>query len=362
MFIDSLVGGGAEKIVITLTQAMQELGHKVTLFVLDKKVHYELPDELSVVYLQSDPKHKTKGWFNRQKNAEKLNLLVEEQQNLFGLFDLFLVHLQESYRIVSACNFAPCFYVVHNSLKETLQREKKLGPIKYYYLRSAIRTLNKQHLITVSHGITTELKNLKLIQPSSIKTIYNPFDLQQIRSLAIEPEPNLPRHKYIVHVGRFAKQKRHDILFEALQNVPEEYKLVCLCRISKKMITLIKRMGLEHRVIVTGFVQNPYTWIKQAELLVLSSDYEGLPTVLIEALACGTSVVSTLCPHGPDEIMTGALSDYLVPCGDPQQLADKINYVLQNDIDISQIDILHKVKAKNIAQQYLALAEIDLSS
>jgi glycosyltransferase involved in cell wall biosynthesis len=156
-------------------------------------------------------------------------------------------------------------------------------------------------------------------------------------------------------VGRFAKQKRHDILFEALQNVSEGYKLVCLCRVSKKMTKLIKKMRLEHRVMVTGFVQNPYTWIKQAELLVLSSDYEGLPTVLIEALACGTPVVSTNCPHGPDEIMTEALSEYLVPKREPEQLANKINQALNANIDVSQSDILCKVQAKYIAQQYLAL-------
>ena len=362
MFIDSLSGGGAEKVVLTLTRAMQELGNKVTLFVLDKKVHYELSDELLIIYLQSDPKHKTKGWFNRQKEAEKLNFLVKEQQNLFGSFDLFLVHLQESYRIVSACNFTPCFYVIHNSLKETLRREKRLGPVKYYYLKLALRKLQHQRLITVSHGIRIEIKYLKFIKPFSVQTIYNPFDLKQIEALAKKPELNLPKDKYIVHVGRFAKQKRHDILFEALQNVPQEYKLVCLCRASKKLITLIKKMKLEHRVIVSGFVQNPYTWISHAELLVLSSDYEGLSMVLIEALACGTPVVSTRCPHGPDEIMTGVLSDYLLPCGEPQQLANKINYVLQNDIHVGRAEILQKVEAQNIAHQYLALAKVNLNS
>ena len=88
---------------------------------------------------------------------------------------------------------------------------------------------------------------------------------------------------------------------------------------------------------------------------MLSSDYEGLPTVLIEALACGTPVVSTNCPHGPDEIMTGALSEYLVPKREPEQLANKINQALNANIDLSQSDILCKVQAKYIAQQYLAL-------
>lgn len=277
MFIDSLAGGGAEKVVITLTQTMQQLGHKVTLFVLDKKVDYELPAELSIVYLQSDPKHKTRGWLNRQKNAQELNRLVQQQQNLFGPFDLFLVHLQESYRIISACDFSPCFYVVHNSIEETLVREKKLGPIKYHYLKAAFKKLNNKQLVTVSEGVATELSRSKLIKPRSISTIYNPFNLAKIECLSKQQEPNLPKDKYIVHVGRFAKQKRHDILFAAMQKVPDDYKLVCLCRSSKKLTRLIEKMGIEDRVIVTGFVQNPYPWIKQAELLVLSSDYEGLP-------------------------------------------------------------------------------------
>ena len=85
-----LTGGGAEKIVITLTQAMQNLSHKVTLFVLDRKVHYELPDELSIVYLQPDPKYKTKGCFNRQKNAEKSTLVLIVSRLVFMWFTIHL--------------------------------------------------------------------------------------------------------------------------------------------------------------------------------------------------------------------------------------------------------------------------------
>jgi hypothetical protein len=128
IFIDSLAGGGAEKVVITLAQAMQSLGQHITLFVLDRKVQYDIPDGISVIYLQKSSREKTKGWFNRQQQAERLQTLVENQQALHGQFDLFLVNLEESYRVVSACNFAPCFYVVHNSIKETLSREKQLGP------------------------------------------------------------------------------------------------------------------------------------------------------------------------------------------------------------------------------------------
>jgi len=90
---------------------------------------------------------------------------------------------------------------------------------------------------------------------------------------------------------------------------------------------------------------------------VLSSDYEGLPTVLLEALAVNTKVVSTDCPHGPDEILTGPLSDFLVARRDPKALAEAIDKVLKSDLKLSEADILSKVPASEIAQQYLNLAD-----
>jgi glycosyltransferase involved in cell wall biosynthesis len=90
---------------------------------------------------------------------------------------------------------------------------------------------------------------------------------------------------------------------------------------------------------------------------VLSSDYEGLPTVLLEALAVNTKVVSTKCPHGPDEILTGRLSDFLVPRGDPKALAEAIERVLKSELKLSEAEILSKVSASEIARQYLSLAK-----
>jgi glycosyltransferase involved in cell wall biosynthesis len=72
---------------------------------------------------------------------------------------------------------------------------------------------------------------------------------------------------------------------------------------------------------VAGFRRNPYPWIARAELLVLCSDHEGMPNVLLEALACGTRIVSTDCPSGPREVMEGDLARYLVPCADADALA-----------------------------------------
>jgi len=89
---------------------------------------------------------------------------------------------------------------------------------------------------------------------------------------------------------------------------------------------------------------------------VLSSDYEGFPLVLIEALAVGTPVVSTDCPHGPSEILTGALARWLVPVGDAAALAGGINAALVATIDPGAAPILRELAAPLIADQYAALA------
>jgi glycosyltransferase involved in cell wall biosynthesis len=89
-------------------------------------------------------------------------------------------------------------------------------------------------------------------------------------------------------------------------------------------------------VALPGFVANPYAWMSRAALLALSSVWEALPTVLIEALACGTPVVATDCPSGPCEILDGGRFGRLVPVGDPEALAGAIDATLDRPADPEQ--------------------------
>ncbi|HHW39477.1 MAG TPA: glycosyltransferase, partial [Bacillales bacterium] len=91
-----------------------------------------------------------------------------------------------------------------------------------------------------------------------------------------------------------------------------------------KLEALVRELGVEKDVALPGFVENPYSYIKRAGVFVLSSRWEGLPTVLIEALALETPVVSTDCPHGPREILEDRKWGRLVPIGDEQALAQAI--------------------------------------
>ena len=90
----------------------------------------------------------------------------------------------------------------------------------------------------------------------------------------------------------------------------------------------VRRLGLQDSVALPGFVNNPYSCMARAAVVAVSSDWEGLPTVLIESLAVGTPVVSTDCPSGPREILQGGALGRLVPVGDVAALATAIRDAL----------------------------------
>lgn len=355
IIIDSLTGGGAERVMITLATELVEQGHKVTILSLSNRCDYSVPNDIKVCYLFDHKASKVDRFWQVKASIAKLEawFFDNEQKNL--AFDLVLSNLDRSNNLLAQSKIESVYYIVHNSVEEELQRQKKLGPIAYWYLLRAKKLLSGKNLITVSKGIENEISQGSIIKPNSIKTIYNPFDLKDIQRQASIGDKTIPSEPYIIHVGRLAKQKRHDMLFEALAKVTKPVKLVLLCNKPDKAMKLAKKYGVAERLILPGFQANPYNWIKGAQALVLSSDYEGFGNVLLEAIAVNTKVVSTACPHGPDEILTGQLSHYLVPRREPIKLAEAINRVLVDEIELTNAEIIEKVAAKKIAGQYLAL-------
>jgi glycosyltransferase involved in cell wall biosynthesis len=144
---------------------------------------------------------------------------------------------------------------------------------------------------------------------------------------------------YVVHAGRFVRQKRHDILLDAYVASGIPHNLVLLTGNTPALVEMIRARGLQDRVIIPGFRSNPFPWFAHASALVLSSDFEGFGNVLVEALACGTPVVSTDCPSGPGEILTGSLANCLCPPGDAAALGQTLRCIVENPPQIDQADL-----------------------
>ncbi|QQX80377.1 glycosyltransferase [Shewanella sp. KX20019] len=355
--IDSLAGGGAEKVMLTLAKEFTEVGHEPHFIVMTDDVAFDIPDSLPV-HVCFDKKDKD---FNRFWNlapaVAKLTSKIKQIEASVGKFDLFLSNLDKTNRLMTKTQVSPLFVVVHASVEEELSRHAKLGPFAFLKKLWAKKSLDGHHLVTVSQGIADEIKQTKRIEPASIRCIYNPFGFDDITALSQQKADGIPDSDYLIHIGRYVKQKRHDVLFQAIAQMESQIPVVLLCHNPKKAIKAAKKYGVEQRVIIPGFQSNPFPWITNAKALVLSSDFEGLPTVLIESLACGTPVVSTNCPHGPSEILTGELARFLVPRRDPKALAAKLDEVLLSPPSLVEVDILVKVKAARIAQEYLALVK-----
>lgn len=171
---------------------------------------------------------------------------------------------------------------------------------------------------------------------TNLCVIANPTDFARIDRLAalpsaIERRQGLP---VIISIARFETQKRHDMLLSAFARVrkhtPAELWLVGRGSLRADIERRIAALGLGSAVRLLGFHENPYPFLRQAQLFVLSSDYEGLPNALIEAQGLGLPAVSTACPYGPDEIIADGETGLLVPVGDAAALAEALITLLRD--------------------------------
>lgn len=350
--IDSLNGGGAERVCLLLAKEFIKKGIEVHLILLKSRSDYEIPSFISVF----SPKP-SKRFSDRFRSQSSITSQISDYFRSQGGFIKVFVHLSDSYRTIASLQLPNAWYVLHNAVNATIQREKKLGPLKYWRTKKSYKVLNGKNVICVSKGVEQEVQTLPWLTPKNLCSIYNPIDHEGIVSAATEHNPNIPNKKYIIHVGRFAKQKRHDVLFSALRQLPEDIHLVLLCKPSKKLTRLIETFKIQHRVMVAGWQANPFNWIKHAACLALSSDYEGFGLVLAEALTLHTPVVSTDCPFGPNEILTGELRQFLVPCNNDTELAAAILRALASKETFQKAEMLSKLSAESVASAYLSLTE-----
>jgi len=197
-------------------------------------------------------------------------------------------------------------------------------------LRRAYRSADL--VVSPSQGVTEDLVGEMGIARAQVTTIPNPLDVDRIRSLALEPVTNPfaqpDRRPIVLGIGRLSAQKDFPTLILAfartLKTVPAKLLILGEGEERGALEALVRSNGLEQSVAMPGFVENPFAYLQQAAVFVLSSRYEGLPNALLHALAVGTPVVATDCPSGPSEILESGRLGRLVPVGDVEAMAAAI--------------------------------------
>lgn len=219
-------------------------------------------------------------------------------------------------------------------------------------------------IVVVSNGVREDMAQLTNIPHQRITVIYNPSVvgvevLEKAQAPLDHPWFKSDQPPVLIAVGRLQIQKDYPTLIRAFAEVRKK-------RMSRLMIlgegaerpsleALIEKLGVGQDVSLPGFVKNPYAYMARASLFILSSRWEGLPTVLIEALCCGTPVVSTDCPSGPREILKNGRYGPLTPVGDVNALAQAIINHLDNRPPPPPIESWQPYEVETVVDQYTNL-------
>ncbi len=218
---------------------------------------------------------------------------------------------------------------IHNSIPRLKKKKSKIE-------RYGKRLNNYDTVVAICDDMKKEIENIYPYLKGRVKRIYNPFNFDRIQKLGSDlsglndEEKALIEDDYIVAVSRLDNvQKDYGTLLKAFKilkekGIKEKLYIIGHGPARGEIEKLIEELGLGNEVKLLGLKKNPYVWMKNSKLFVHSSKYEGLPTVLIEAMILDRFVVSSNCPTGPREILDNGDCGILVPVGNVKELAEGI--------------------------------------
>ena len=198
--------------------------------------------------------------------------------------------------------------------------------------------LRRPSLLAVpSEGVKDDIvKNFKLPE-KKIRVIYNGIDIDNVRRMASERIDMLNGYegKIIVTACRLNAQKDFFTLLnafkEVLRKIASKLVIVGDGELREEIVRYAKDINVEKDLVITGFQENPYKFMKRADVFVLSSFFEGFGNVIVEAMALGVPVVATDCPSGPAEIVQDGINGFLVPIKNHHIMADRLLKLLTDE-------------------------------
>jgi glycosyltransferase involved in cell wall biosynthesis len=221
-------------------------------------------------------------------------------------------------------------------------------------------------ILAVSWGVARDLAQITGLPLERIRVIHNPVLTPDLIEKAKEPVEHpwlaLGELPVVMGVGRLVEQKDFSTLLRAFAKVrqvrPARLMILGSGRQQKQLNELARELNIENDLAWIGFTKNPFAYMARAAVFVLSSAWEGLPTVLIEAMAVGTPVISTNCESGPAEILDNGKYGELVPVGNTEAMAEAILNVLFGNSKSVDSTWLDQFTLESATQKYLDILGI----
>lgn len=358
IFVPSLRGGGAERMMLHLAVEFAERGHTVDLILSEASGSYleQVPSFVNIVDLgASRVIMSLPGLVRYLNNNRPVALLAAmSHANLVALWARRLSS-NDTRIVISERNTLSV-----DTANAPQARARIIPTLARWFYGMA------DGITAVSTDVADDLAEATRIPRDRIHVVYNPTVTPQLLKKADEPVDHVwfqeQAHSapLILSAGRLAPQKGFSALIRAVAKLQEHIpaRLVILGEGEQRqeLTVLIEELGLADSVSLPGFTQNPYAYMKRADVFALSSRWEGFPNVLVEAMACGCPVVSTDCPGGSREILQDGHYGMLVNIDDPDAMANALRRTLEQPRESAAVqNRANEFSVARIADYYLNL-------
>jgi glycosyltransferase involved in cell wall biosynthesis len=324
-------GGGAERMMTRLARGLGDAGRRVEMVVCSDRGPFRdaCGPNVRVVDLGTTSVH-------RGLLPLALYLRRRRPRSVLATLD----HMSLAVLLARELAGVPVRVVVREANHPSGRRRARLkGRLVSATFRRWLRRADA--VVAVSEGVAGAVAAWARVPRSKVHAIYNPVVDGELLERAADhvdhPFLTVPGHPVILAAGRLAPQKDFATLLRAfaMLHATRPVRLVLLGEGSERasLEALAHDLGIEEAVSMPGFVDNPFAYMRRAAVFALSSAWEGLPGVLVQAMACGCPIVSTDCPSGPREILDGGRYGALVPVGDAEALASALAATIDDPLD-----------------------------
>ena len=355
--LPSMRGGGSERVKSLLVRYLDRSRFTIVLLLLNKEGTYlkDLPDDIELVDLKAP---------RLRQAILKLPIAIKKIKP--DVVMSTLSHVNIFIAMIRPFFSQKITFIARESSIVSVNNQNTPYPRLFHWLYRHFFG-NFDRIVCQSYYMKNDLTTNYHVHEKLLTVIHNPVDIDRILHLADNDTKLYNTGKTnLLAVGRLGREKGFDLLLQAIAKLEKNFYLTIIGegKELENLQQLAEKLQVAERVKFAGFQENPYQYMQQANMMVLSSRHEGFPNVVLEANACGTPVVAFDCPGGTGEIIENGVNGFLVNCGDTEKLAETIDKASKYPWDNEAIKnhIIHRYGLTHIIHQYEDILGANISA